>query len=84
MECIVNFICQKRIKWLKWRLRRNKVWFDYAVDVYNCAKIDGTWDDGSLQLLEWKMNRYENKMCLCSAKIFYLTEKEMSKKNDKK
>lgn len=80
---ISSFIRQKRIKWLKWRIKRNRVWLNYAMDTYNRINIEGCWDDSTLRLIEWRMNRYENKILLYKAKIVYLTEK-MSKRNDEK
>lgn len=80
---IVSFIRQKRIKWLKWRIKRNRVWFNYAMDTYNRINIEGCWDDSTLQLIEWRMNCYENKILLYKAKIVYLTEKERSERNGK-
>jgi hypothetical protein len=53
------------------------------MDTYNRINIEGCWDDSTLQLIEWRMNRYENKILLYKAKIVYLTEK-MSKRNDEK
>ena len=82
MMKISSFICQKKIEWLRWRIKRNRVWLNYAMNTYNRIAIEGCWDYSTLQLLEWRINRYDNKILLYKAKIVYLTEEEMSKRND--
>lgn len=76
-----SFIRQKRIKWLKWRIKRNRAWLNCAEGAYSRARANGAWDYHRLRPFVQQVLHYENKILSCSAKIVYLTEK-MSKRND--
>lgn len=80
---ISSFIHQKRIKWLKWRIKRNRVWLDCARGAYNRACAKGIRDYHRFRPFVQQVLHYENKILLCSAKIVYLTEKERSERNGK-
>ena len=78
---ISSFIRRKRIEWLKWRIKRNRVWLDCARNAYNRACAKGIWDGHRLRPFVQQVLHYENKILSCSAKIVYLTEKERSERN---